>query len=126
MRASHCDHQAIGVCRKVWSVRFWPNTASDPDADTIEGKGFTSVTHSATGQFLIKFTNPAYKVVGSHCGIGLATPAAAHLSVTFDNVGTNDPLEATLSHFTTALADIAADADNWLSLTVEVELSKEG
>jgi hypothetical protein len=114
----------MGIEREVRSVRFRPDTAANPDTAYIFGKGVASVTHAATGQWLVTFKDPAYKIVGFSTGVGLATPAAAHVSVTFANVGTNNALTATISHFTTALADIASDADNWLSLTVEVEMSK--
>jgi hypothetical protein len=121
---SHCNHRAMGVERAVWCVNFRPDTANDPTY--VNGKGVVSVTHLATGQWTIKFTNAAYKIVGFSTGLGLGTPAVGSLSATFDNVGTNTPLEAVLSYVTSGAADIASGADNWISLIVEVELSKEG
>ena len=116
--------KTIGVNRSVWTVRFRPDTAANPTY--IQGKAAFSVVHTATGQWTVTFRDAAYKVVGHSCGVSLATPAAAHMSVTFANEGTNTALTALVSHFTTALADIASDANNWISLTVEVENSRAG
>ena len=115
--------RGFGVQRETRCVRFRPDTANAPTYINDDGS-VASITHAATGQWLITFRDPAYRVCGHSEGLSLATPAAGHLSVTFANEGTSTALTATLSHFTTALADIASDANNWLSLTVEVELSK--
>ena len=122
-RASRTKLSACGLSRTVFAVRFWANGTSDPA--TIYGEGIDSVTFASTGKWLVTFTEAVRKVVGASVGIGLATPNVAHEeSVIFDNEGTTSPLTATISYGVAGtLTNIAADADNWVSLIVQAEQS---
>lgn len=119
MRQQHTALQAIGREQLQLSCRFLTNGSSDPA--TYYGQGVKSVTHTATGKWKVTFYEQGKRAVGCALGLGLATPAAGTLSAVIDDEGTGGEISVTVSHFTSALADIAADADNWISVILDVE-----
>jgi len=120
MSQEKIPHRAVGVNRSVLCCRFWTNGSSAPA--TVYGKEVYSVAHTATGKWTITFNDGAKRVVGIATALGLATPAPNGLSAQIDNEGDGSRLAVVVSyHNGSALADIAANGDKWISVVVEVE-----
>ena len=107
--------RAIGKGKVIVSGRFRPNGSSAIDNTKNVGKGW-QVAYTSTGLYTITFDKNFDALQDFRPELWMGTPATAH--ETRVGVYTAASRTITISQFTSgSLADIASDANNWISFT---------
>lgn len=105
-----------------------PNGASATAAANIRANWITSVTHSATGTYLVTLDTEYRSMNGpvhlsANLRMGSGALSWARGGAYDSSAGTIVVYTFTEAADTTALADIASDADSWVDMTVVFQRS---
>ncbi len=123
------DRQPLETTHKSITVlngSFRPNGASACTAAQIRANWISSVAHTATGTYTITFKTEFKNLTGLlHASVGLrmgsgALSQARGGAIDLTN-GTFVVYTFTEASDTTALADIAADADSWIDVSLHMQ-----
>jgi len=120
--------KALGVSRRLVTCRVWYNGTSNPAS--YYSKDVSSVVRNSQGNHTVTFRHKGLKVIGVASAVGLSAAVAGQgVIVQVDNEGSaTSTLAVTVLTHTAAAASVdpAANADNWFSVTLDVEDSRAG
>ncbi len=124
---NHNPVRGNGKERRSLAIRFFPNGAADPVTVYDPHDDVLSVTRTGQSAYLVTLQYPVKRVLSMIPGVQLhaLADAAAQCGDTSGTEGTVNPLAVPVRLFAggAAAAEVAAHADNSVSLLLEVELA---
>ena len=110
------EHTQVGVVRK--SGRFRPNGSSAIDATLKKGAGYTP-SYVTTGSYLLTFDEVGAELIACGADIMKATDADQKISIGAYSAANKTLAVKVWDISGTAAADLASDADTWISWWAE-------
>jgi hypothetical protein len=125
---NHSPVRGNGKERRSLAIRFFPNGAADPTVIYDRNSDLFSVTRSGQSAYLVTLNYPVKRIISMVPGVQLngAADAVAQCgatSATEGVAGTRLAVPIRVLTGAAAATEIAANADNSISLQLEVELA---
>lgn len=129
---SHAPIRGNGFSRHDVAIRFFPDSTTDPSTIYDPNGDVASIVFTSTGLWTVTLGYPVSRVMAATATLQLATVGVARdvkigATSTTENAGT--PLVFTVSVTNSnsgAAVDVAANADNSISLDLALEVSSAG
>src|SRR5215216_3286121 len=123
----HNPVRGNGVERRSVALTFFPNGAVDPTNVYDPNGDVASVTRTGQSAYLVTLNYPVQKVLSVTTGMQLAADADVTLQLrafrTLEGAAGNMAIPVKAMTGAAAAAELAANADNSISLQLELELS---
>ncbi len=122
---SHSPLVGNGIARHDVSIRFFTDTANAPSTIYDPNNDVSSITHNATGEYIVTLNYPVSQLLGGGACLQMGTPGEqkARIGATTANSGSNFTVVVWTVNSAGTAVDIAAAASNSILLNLVLQTS---